>query len=758
MKLFFTFSILFFSLSAWSQNKYDSLNKPLPQDWYKESSVILSQNISYNLTQYTSENDNYRIFYNNEMVIRLNDKAAIEKYNSIEFPKDFELEIEVVNKDGSSIQVVYGTTDYWNDLNKSKLSNPRDFYKLIEESSDEKRKYAIPDLDTGDLIVIKTNYTNNKKYIGSSDRYYRTIIIGMIVLYPLIPFTPWAFKESHKDKYENSYFEYLNIDHLFRNNENTLFKRFEISLPKYLNVNYETQNGCKPFKIEYDKYESRYRYSVTDSFIIKSKNEIWSSDYLDNPYFSFKTYFVNKKSKAKDKEIFKSPKSKISIFSLKQVKKFYLKNERFLYINNRKKFRKYHENNPKGAAIRDPQKYIFEYLNFKKAENFNKFLFNNDNNSYRISFYSKDLVFELVSIAKRFLLPYNVYLIVPKEFGKLEDISSVDKFRYAIEINFKSGPITFYGSEINSLGLIKPAYLSGAEAYKIRGAHYSKIQGVKISKVNFPEFNDIEHGTSTEINIDLNPDTTITKIKRKTAYFGSNKTKLQYSQNYVYYYLDSILSNTDELKNSFFFVDPKIYKDEFTDEDLYAENDRLINSFRKSANEYIKQSSLEKLSEEFFVTKVDTSYLDFSEYLNDVLKPIYHTESFNLAGFSYKTPSGIVLNLGSLIESQVELIDNDDRVRTNSIVQPNLRKFENKIIINIPKGYKPLGLENFKFNIDNEVGSFISKPSFEDGKLEILVTKSYKKVIADKELWSSYLEFLDAANDFNYKKLILVKN
>ncbi len=273
MKLFFTFSILFFSLSAWSQNKYDSLNKPLPQDWYKESSVILSQNISYNLTQYTSENDNYRIFYNNEMVIRLNDKAAIEKYNSIEFPKDFELEIEVVNNDGSSIQVVYGTTDYWNDLNKSKLSNPRDFYKLIEESSDEKRKYAIPDLDTGDLIVIKTNYTNNKKYIGSSDRYYRTIIIGMIVLYPLIPFTPWAFKESHKDKYENSYFEYLNIDHLFRNNENTLFKRFEISLPKYLNVNYETQNGCKPFKIEYDKYESRYRYSVTDSFIIKSKND-----------------------------------------------------------------------------------------------------------------------------------------------------------------------------------------------------------------------------------------------------------------------------------------------------------------------------------------------------------------------------------------------------------------------------------------------------------------------------------------------------
>lgn len=757
MKRIFTIILLLsLGVSYGQKSTYQSLNRPIPNSWYNESSIILSQNEQFELEEIISPNS-YAFNYENKLVIRLNDMASIEKYNSIEFPKYFFLDIEVVNKDGSNVKVVEGIDDYWNSKNSLTMDNPEKFYELVEESSNEKRKYAIPDLDTGDIIIIKTSFSEKRGFQKPQLGRYRTNIITMFIFYPMIPLSFKQFTNSFNEKYLHSYYEFLNLNNVFKNKENTLYKNVEITIHDKLYANFEVNNGCKPFTIKKEKSDSKIIYSISDSFLVKHKPEIWSSEYLDAPNYSFKVFNFSRKSFAKDKEIFVSGDHSLTKINKKQVKQYYKRCERFLHVRKKHKFKDYHAKNPKAKSILDPKKYIFEYLNFKKLENFYDFLQKDDDN-YRVSFYSKELIFDLVYIAKRFLLPYNVYLIVPKEFGKLEDISSVDKFRYAIEIRFKSGPITFYGSEINSLGLIKPAYISGAGAYKIKGANYSNIQGFHISKIVLPEITEIEHGTSTQIYIDLNPDTTRTKINRITSYFGSNRNKLQYSQNFIYYFIDSIINNSKEINQDFLVLDPSIYKNDFSDNDLFEENERLINSFRINANEYFKQSSLEKLSEEFIVSKVDTSFLDFSDYLNDNLNPIHHTEVFSIEGFSYKTNNGIVINLGTLIESQVDLVDEDDRVRTNRIVQPNLRKFENKIIINLPKGYKPIGLDNFKFNIENEVGSFTSIPTFIDGKLEILVTKSYKKIFADKELWSSYLEFLDAANDFNYKKLILVKN
>lgn len=758
MKQFFTFFLLVTSFSAMSQNDYDSLNKPIPKDWYKESSVILYHKVSYNVVDDSYYNNRYKIFFKNDLVIRLNDKASIEQYNSMEFPKDVELEIEVINKDGSTIEVTYGNKDYWNNHNADKDKSFTEFYKLVENSKNEKRKYAIPDLDTGDLIVIKTRFVTEKFYKLSNFKTFKNLSIFCLFIYPLSPFVPRLIKGSFNEKYEDSYFEYLNLDYVINNKENTLYKKIEIKVSEELNVNYNVYNGCKTFEKKYDPDTYSNVYWMSDSFLTKTKNEIWSSNFYQNPYFSFKTYYINRKSKARDKEIFKSKESDIKTFSIKQIKKFYKKNERFLYLNNKKKIRSFHKSNPKAKSILDPKKYVFEYLKYKKNQNLNNFIFDNVKDPYRITFYSKDLVFELVSIAKRFLLPYNVYLIVPKEFGKLEDISSVDKFRYAIEINFKSGPITFYGSEINSLGLTKPAYLSGAEAYKIKGAHYSKIQGINISKVSFPELTEIENGTITDISIDLNSDTLNTKIKRTTAYFGSNKNSLQYSQNFIFYYIDSIINSAKEFNEEFLFVDSRIYDKEFSDKDLYSENERLINSFRANVNEFFKQTSLEKLSQEFLVSKMDTSYLDFTNYFNNPLNPISHIEIFDIDGFVIKSSSRMIINLGSLIESQVELVDEEDRNRSSAIIQPNLRKFENKIRIKIPKGYKPIGLESFKFNIDNEVGSFISTVNFSSDYIEISIIKSYKKIFTEKDSWPLYLEFLDAANDFRYKKLILERN
>ena len=67
------------------------------------------------------------------------------------------------------------------------------------------------------------------------------------------------------------------------------------------------------------------------------------------------------------------------------------------------------------------------------------------------------------------------------------------------------------------------------------------------------------------------------------------------------------------------------------------------------------------------------------------------------------------------------------------------------------------GLQDLKFNVDNESGSFVADSKVEGDKLVISTRKIYKKNFDKKELWPNYIAFLEASYKFSQAKIVLRK-
>ena len=67
------------------------------------------------------------------------------------------------------------------------------------------------------------------------------------------------------------------------------------------------------------------------------------------------------------------------------------------------------------------------------------------------------------------------------------------------------------------------------------------------------------------------------------------------------------------------------------------------------------------------------------------------------------------------------------------------------------------GLQDLKFTVDNESGSFIADSKVENDKLIISAKKVYKKNFDKKEMWPNYVAFLEAAYKFSQAKIVIRK-
>ena len=122
-----------------------------------------------------------------------------------------------------------------------------------------------------------------------------------------------------------------------------------------------------------------------------------------------------------------------------------------------------------------------------------------------------------------------------------------------------------------------------------------------------------------------------------------------------------------------------------------------------------------------------------------------------------KAGRNYVFEVGKLIGGQIKLEQNELATRQSDIWLPFARTIDNNIVINIPAGYTVDGLQDLKFNVNNESGSFAADSKVEGDKLIITTKKIYKKNFDKKELWPNYVAFLEAAYKFSQAKIVLRK-
>ena len=116
-----------------------------------------------------------------------------------------------------------------------------------------------------------------------------------------------------------------------------------------------------------------------------------------------------------------------------------------------------------------------------------------------------------------------------------------------------------------------------------------------------------------------------------------------------------------------------------------------------------------------------------------------------------------VFEVGKLIGGQIKLEQQELTTRQSDIWLPYARTIENNITINVPAGYTVDGLQDLKYNVDNESGTFIADTRLESDRLIITTKKLYKKNFDKKELWPNYVAFLEAAYKFSQAKIVLRK-
>jgi hypothetical protein len=244
----------------------------------------------------------------------------------------------------------------------------------------------------------------------------------------------------------------------------------------------------------------------------------------------------------------------------------------------------------------------------------------------------------------------------------------------------------------------------------------------------------------------------VIKVERTSSFLGYEKTDRIGQANFDREYL-----NVDFQK---YFVDQQKDKGKKKKEDEVMEITSANTKYDDPDKEDRKKKRVElyetDVKGEFDLDKYETFELIKDGRYGDSAM-LQYKERFTIKKLLSKAGRNYVFEVGKLIGGQIKLEQTELTTRQSDIWLPFARTIENNITINIPAGYTVDGLQDLKFSVDNESGSFIAGSKVENDKLMITAKKVYKKNFDKKELWANYVAFLEAAYKFSQAKIVIRK-
>ena len=720
LAIFISASFISFSQEPGEEPEFKETK--VPDQWSKESAVILAQKIDYAYVRKSMSN----VMTIKEYVrkrIRLQDKNALEKFSEfyfVTYGRRTEISYNIIKANGK-VETV--------DMSKSIEVNKDvdNIYRPIYfNNTSSYFKIAIPNLEVGDIV--------DYKYASAVEV---TLDKGQG------EFTPYIFTLAYSYP--------------------VVYQKFQFDLDKGTNAMFKSYNGAPKLREGDGGYEkASEKKSLVSYFIIdknrpKSSEERWNYEYRNMPTIKLKIVYTGgglgntlfgKKGEASTESVsldkLKMMYSSLQYYTTPVVEAMVKDIHEYLKNNGKDKL-------PPNQTVREIyyafRKIFLEsyYKGEVKAANARAF---GGTKTSVIKDSKKELSSkeDIVTVNKllwaavlyhacaRKDLNVEVLTVMPRYLGKWNDLLFEEELDLALRVKGDKYYFLFPFDNFDMFAHPNSSF-DGSEGYAFG---LGKSEGYYKTNVPITTFQDNIINQETIASIPETMD--LLYIERTSFYSGLEKNSIitlaHFDREYLNKDFKTYMVNPKKQKGDPGYSDPE------KEERRKTQLEQLQKLVERDEVEVEKYHKFELLQDGRYD---ESPVLSFKE--NYSLKKLV-----NKAGRNY------LLDIGRLIGGQIKLEEKEIKQRETDIWISNAKTISNKITLQLPKGYTVDGLQDLNFDVDNESGAFVSSAKLEGDKLTISTRKIYKKNYDRKEMWANYVAFLEAAYKFTQVKVVLKKS
>ena len=696
------------------QEDRDFAIRPVPEKWKNESAVVIFQKDRYAYPNFGKKVD-YEIF--SRAMILLQDRNSVREFSEFYFQfRDSKkhkelLGIRIIKPDGRIRNIDIKDSE----LVTSSYENIPSIFRRRLTQNDTYRKIAIEDLEPGDVIDYFELYYQQVEVESMTDFAFPVESAAYAYDYPVVgrKFTLKTKKSFH-----------VNVH--------------PVLMPELKHAGEE--DGCNLYELELKNQE-------------KFKNIRWSIPSRTIPHIRFQ---VVRSQVGIDKSdfIISDPPGilyKINPDLIKQfVTKKIDKSEGKIWKDHNKEYIKFFEKESPEASL-----YTF-YYGLRYLYNFNS--------SYRRI---PNYTFEVYE-SKAFFDNFNF-----NEPPKLSDEEFIKSFIKAINYLNKNK-----GSNFTYEILVTTSVYDGNVAEQVFSE--GLLMGIKVKggKREHLFFNPSAHLNPEEYHYSIEGQDYLVISKQGKDWVpgkeGGTFSVLQANENVEETEFKIIIANqldsvtvTEKISETGYrklytysnLIFKKDYKEDFEKfrEDFYSS---YVYGYGADVNN--TPFNHVKLRKEFFAKDKQFNVDEFLSFdVNETGRwkdydTLVYTQEYITGDLISKAGKHHMFHVGKLIGGQVEIAQEEED-REKDIHLDYARTFVNKLEIEIPEGFSVKGVGRLNMHVDNDAGMFSSSATQENNRIVIETRKVYKKAFVPKEQWPEMIAFLNTANDFMYRKLLLVK-
>lgn len=342
---------------------------------------------------------------------------------------------------------------------------------------------------------------------------------------------------------------------------------------------------------------------------------------------------------------------------------------------------------------------------------------------------------------------WDVQLIVApgRNMTERKNLLSRDEMYWVVCITHKGKKHLYYGlSNHRKPGdsFYRLAGVEGQVVYTLK----NEAKGKPIQKFRFPEENPADHGMKYVADINLNENNEL-KFAAQTTYSGNSRFNAT----------DYFLSNMDfskeeeELVKSYSKEDKK----KSASESRRQRKEEVGKDYDKEENEKKKIERLKKRVENgYTLVSYDGYEVVKSGRMPDEPNMVV-TEKYTVSELVAKAGRNLIVSIG-LFPGEYSRIDTSlQRVHDISYDFPATYSMEYRL--QIPAGYQAEGVEALNTEVSNTTGRFKTTAVVEGNVLKLTVERVYLRAEMPVSDWADFTRFINAASDFNQKKVVLKK-
>ncbi|MCB0397602.1 MAG: DUF3857 domain-containing protein [Flavobacteriales bacterium] len=679
-----------------------------PDQWAGESAIILAQQVTYS---YLKKGRKGIIEEAVRRRIKLQDKSAVENFSEYYFYSFNAVGVRITKSDGSIVEP---------DLSKAVPENegrPGTFASPTTENIE--MKLAIPNLEVGDILD-----------------YYEA--------------------SKHTTKLKNRSLEYDPHIATLEKDYPILMQRHKFIVDRDFHLAFASTNGAPqimqgpPGLDAKGKVNESVRiYVFTDTLKReKLEDELWSYHYLDRPTIKYQvfhevqnelehsTFAIDRNGGLKSS----ATGADVQAYTIGQIN-----GDRLFAYLNAAQITDYLDRYHPGVSNTDELiNLIYYYMRYRIMLAY--FTDWNGNMVYEgvdNLVYAKDIRFlsTLLEVFKKKNIDAQIIAAVPRHMGTLDDLLLMDELKFAMRVN--KTKIIYPFSNFSTMGYVDSS-LEGVDAWVFNYESNNDRSKWTQERMTLPYTSDSANYVSC-VNI-VNIDSAFGKVavKRTTTVGGNMKNSYSVVP---LYNTDYLLDDREELIPTFWEEsgDGKTEKAA----ELKRKKDEAYQQREKSKSDALK----EDIEDDFDKCESYDGFKLVSDGRWEKSPLLIYEDQFTLTHVTNPAGKNFILDVGMFIGGQFQLTEKQ-MTRHDDIHMSSARSFNNKIIIPIPDGYYPDGLENLVMNVDNDYGTFTSTVEMQGDSLVVETLKRYKHADVKKEDWPQMIRFLDTAFDFSQKKLI----